>query len=213
MLGKMIVVEGLEGAGKSTAISLVQQILNDRLIKTVNTREPGGTPIAEALRDIVKGEANCSKDEHLFDKTELLLFYGARNQLVEGIIKPSLNEGLWVIGDRHDWSTRAYQGAGRGMSEEVIQGIADITLGGFKPDLVIYMDVDPRVGLKRARGRGELDRIEKMDISFFERARDKFLDLCSQEPNSIVIDASQDIMSVQDEILVKLNKWLQDNPA
>ncbi|MDK9789959.1 dTMP kinase [Vibrio sp. D431a] len=211
MKGKYIVVEGIEGAGKTNATSLIEQVLKDHFISKIDTREPGGTPVAEALRGIVKADGFSYEKEELYDKSELLILYAARHQLVEGVIKPALESGKWVIGDRHDLSTRAYQGGGRGIPDETIEVISNLTLDGFKPDLTIYMDVEPKIGLERARGRGELDRIEQMDLEFFERVRAKYLELATSDPNTIIIDASKDIKSVQNDIMIKLSLWLQDN--
>jgi len=166
---KFIVIEGLEGAGKSTAIKAVLETLSQGGVKDViNTREPGGTQLAEKMRALVKEEHD---GEELQDISELMLLYAARVQLVETVIKPALNSGTWVVGDRHDFSSQAYQGGGRQIARETMSSLKELALGSFSPDLVLYLDLDPRVGLERARGRGELDRIEKMDISFFERTR------------------------------------------
>lgn len=165
MIGKFIVIEGLEGAGKSTAIAQVIATLAQHGIENPqSTREPGGTPLAEQMRALVK---QGHPDEPLTDMAELLLLYAARIQLVDNVIKPALAEGRWVVGDRHDMSSQAYQGGGRGFDQTLMENLRDTVLGDFRPDLTIYMDIDPVLGLQRARGRGELDRIEQMDIAFF----------------------------------------------
>lgn len=202
---QFIVVEGLEGAGKSTAIQAVLDKLNSLGVSSiVNTREPGGTLLAEKMRALVKEEHG---DEILQDTTELLLMYAARVQLVENVIKPALRSGSWVVGDRHDMSSQAYQGGGRQIPIETMNSLKSISLGSFKPDLTLYLDIDPRLGLERARGRGELDRIEKMDISFFERARAKYLDIANSDPSILIIDASQSIEEVRHDIEQQLNRW------
>jgi dTMP kinase len=207
-LGKFIVIEGLEGAGKSTAISQVLASLEQHGIAQVTqTREPGGTPLAEKMRALVKEEC----EEALQDRTELLLMYAARIQLVETVIKPALNGGAWVVGDRHDLSSQAYQGGGRQIDPHVMSSLKDIALDGFKPDFTLYLDIDPQVGLERARGRGELDRIEKMDLSFFQRSREKYLELASQDDTIVVIDASQSIEAVTNDIKAAINQWLTDD--
>lgn len=206
---KFIVVEGLEGAGKSTAISAIKEMLNQNGVKDiVNTREPGGTVLAEKMRALVKEE---HEGEVLQDMTELLLIYAARVQLVENVIKPALKEGKWVVGDRHDMSSQAYQGGGRQIDAAVMNNLKQATLGSFKPDLTLYLDLDPRLGLERARGRGELDRIEKMDISFFDRSRARYLELAQQDESVLVIDASQDIDGVTKSINTALSQWLKSN--
>ncbi|MCE3219307.1 dTMP kinase [Vibrio diabolicus] len=206
MKANFIVVEGLEGAGKSTAIKTVLDTLKAAGIENiVNTREPGGTPLAEKMRALVKEE---HEDEELKDMTELLLLYAARVQLVENVIKPALANGQWVVGDRHDMSSQAYQGGGRQIDASLMKNLRDTTLGDFKPAFTLYMDIDPRVGLERARGRGELDRIEKMDISFFERTRERYLEIAHADPSIIIINAEQAIEDVSRDIRDALNEWL-----
>ncbi|WP_182019820.1 dTMP kinase [Vibrio diabolicus] len=206
MKANFIVVEGLEGAGKSTAIKTVLDTLKAAGIENiVNTREPGGTPLAEKMRALVKEE---HEGEELKDMTELLLLYAARVQLVENVIKPALANGQWVVGDRHDMSSQAYQGGGRQIDASLMKNLRDTTLGDFKPAFTLYMDIDPRVGLERARGRGELDRIEKMDISFFERTRERYLEIAHADPSVIVINAEQAIEDVSRDIRDALNEWL-----
>ncbi|ALR15095.1 MULTISPECIES: dTMP kinase [Vibrio] len=206
MKANFIVIEGLEGAGKSTAIQTVLDTLKTAGIENiVNTREPGGTPLAEKMRALVKEE---HEGEELQDMTELLLLYAARVQLVENVIKPALANGQWVVGDRHDMSSQAYQGGGRQIDASLMKNLRDTTLGDFKPALTLYMDIDPRIGLERARGRGELDRIEKMDISFFERTRERYLDIANSDPSVVVINAEQSIEKVSHDIQEALNEWL-----
>ncbi|HHF3150262.1 TPA: dTMP kinase [Vibrio diabolicus] len=206
MKANFIVVEGLEGAGKSTAIKTVLDTLKAAGIENiVNTREPGGTPLAEKMRALVKEE---HEGEELKDMTELLLLYAARVQLVENVIKPALANGQWVVGDRHDMSSQAYQGGGRQINASLMKNLRDTTLGDFKPAFTLYMDIDPRVGLERARGRGELDRIEKMDISFFERTRERYLEIAHADPSIIIINAEQAIEDVSRDIRDALNEWL-----
>ncbi|WP_025542073.1 dTMP kinase [Vibrio parahaemolyticus] len=206
MKANFIVVEGLEGAGKSTAIKTVLDTLKQAGIENiVNTREPGGTPLAEKMRALVKEE---HEGEELKDMTELLLLYAARVQLVENVIKPALANGQWVVGDRHDLSSQAYQGGGRQIDASLMKNLRDPTLGDFKPAFTLYMDIDPRIGLERARGRGELDRIEKMDISFFERTRERYLEIANADPSIVVINAEQSIEEVSRDIQDALNEWL-----
>ncbi|EPD5571603.1 dTMP kinase [Vibrio parahaemolyticus] len=206
MKANFIVVEGLEGAGKSTAIKTVLDTLKQAGIENiVNTREPGGTPLAEKMRALVKEEHEV---EELKDMTELLLLYAARVQLVENVIKPALANGQWVVGDRHDLSSQAYQGGGRQIDASLMKNLRDTTLGDFKPAFTFYMDIDPCIGLERARGRGELDRIEKMDISFFERTRERYLEIANADPSIVVINAEQSIEEVSRDIQDALNEWL-----
>lgn len=204
--GKFIVVEGLEGAGKSSAICVVEKVLSAHNINFVKTREPGGTQLAEKLREIVK---SASHDETLTQETELLLMYASRSQLLANVIKPELNNGNWVIGDRHDLSSRAYQGGGRQFDNQVMDAIADVTLKGFKPNLTLYLDIDPKIGLSRAQARGELDRIELEKLDFFERVRSKYLEYANSDESIITIDASQNIEQVHQDIEVALQQYLE----
>ncbi|KAB0303236.1 dTMP kinase [Vibrio fortis] len=204
---KFITVEGLEGAGKSTAINAILATLKESgITEVMNTREPGGTVLAEKMRSLVKEE---HEGEKLQDMTELLLMYAARVQLVENVIKPALAEGKWVLGDRHDMSSQAYQGGGRQIDRKTMTSLKETTLGDFKPDLTLYLDLDPRVGLERARGRGELDRIEKMDISFFDRTRERYLEIAEQDESVLVINAEQEIEQVAADIKQALTTWLE----
>lgn len=197
MSAKFIVIEGLEGAGKSTAVSHVESWLRQQGITQIEkTREPGGTPLAERMRAIVKE----IHDEPLTIQAELLLMYAARVQLVETRIKPALQQGTWVIGDRHDLSSLAYQGGGRGIDEQLIRQIKQAVLGDFSPDLTLYLDIDPAIGLARARARGELDRIELEQQAFFVRTRTRYLELAQQDPRIHVIDASQNEAQVAQAI-------------
>ncbi|RKS87047.1 thymidylate kinase [Orbus hercynius] len=209
MLGKFIVIEGLEGAGKTTAINAVTHILiKKNITELVYTREPGGTAIAEALRTIIKKGLN---DEPLTDKAELLMFYAARIQLIENVIKPALQANKWVIGDRHDLSTQAYQGGGRQIDPQFLSMLREGVLAGFKPDLTIYMDISPELGLQRARSRGALDRIEQESLPFFERIRARYLELARRDKSIITIDASQSLEHVTHDLQHVLNLWLHSN--
>ncbi|MGM7532061.1 dTMP kinase [Proteus mirabilis] len=209
---KFIVIEGLEGAGKTSAIQTVVDTLKQQGITDLAfTREPGGTPLAEKLRELIK---QGIEGEKVIDKAELLMLYAARVQLVENVIKPALAQGKWVIGDRHDLSSQAYQGGGRGIDKALMKSLRDTVLADFKPDLTLYLDLDPAVGLARARARGELDRIEKESMDFFYRTRERYQALAKEDASIITIDASQDIDKVQADIRDVLNQWLtQENSA
>lgn len=204
--GRFIVIEGLEGAGKSTAVSIISQAIEAVGHPLVNCREPGGTAMAEAIRECVKSDW---PNEKVTIEAELLLMYAARAQLVQNVILPNLQQGNWVLGDRHDMSSRAYQGGGRGIDNNMIESLRNITLNGFEPDFTLYLDVEPKEGLKRAKGRGELDRIEQEDLSFFERTRDKYLALAAQDKNCVVINTMQDIQDVHKDIQVAIQQYLE----
>lgn len=204
-MSKFIVIEGLEGAGKSSAVSYVTDYLHAHGIDRIEcTREPGGTPLAERMRAIVK-EVH---DERLTVEAELLLMYASRVQLVETRIKPALAEGIWVVGDRHDLSSQAYQGGGRGINAQLIGAIKQAVLGDFKPDLTLYLDIDPALGLQRARHRGELDRIELEQIGFFERTRQRYLELAAADDSIQIIDAGLPPAQVKAAIEAALEHYL-----
>ena len=204
-MSKFIVIEGLEGAGKSSAVRYVTDYLRAHGIERIEcTREPGGTPLAERMRAIVK-EVH---DERLTVEAELLLMYASRVQLVETRIKPALADGVWVVGDRHDLSSQAYQGGGRGIDANLIGAIKRAVLGDFKPDLTLYLDIDPAIGLQRARHRGELDRIELEQIGFFERTRQRYLELAAADDSIQVIDAGQAPAQVKVAIEAALAHYL-----
>lgn len=204
--GKFIVVEGLEGAGKTTAIQNVIATLKARGIENITTtREPGGTPLAEQMRALVK---EGHPDEPLTDMAELLLLYAARIQLVDNVIKPALAKGDYVVGDRHDMSSQAYQGGGRGFDKALMQNLRDTVLGDFRPDFTLYLDLDPAVGLERARARGELDRIEQMKLDFFHRTRERYLELANADKSIVIINAAQTLEDVSADIRAALEDWL-----
>jgi dTMP kinase len=208
MESKFIVLEGLEGAGKTTAIRVIVETLNRHgIMDVVFTREPGGTPLAEALRRLIKEGAG---NEVITDKAESLMLYAARIQLVEHVIKPALARGAWVIGDRHDLSSQAYQGGGRGVDPVLLTTLRTLVLGNFRPDLTLYLDLPPVIGLQRARARGELDRIEQESLAFFERTRQRYQELAAQDPAIITIDASQTLEQVASDVGTTLELWLKE---
>ncbi|GAB51746.1 dTMP kinase [Atlantibacter hermannii] len=209
-MGKYIVIEGLEGAGKTTARNVVVETLKSLGINDmVFTREPGGTVLAEKLRSLVL-DIKSVGEEIITDKAEVLMFYAARVQLVETIIKPALARGAWVIGDRHDLSTQAYQGGGRGIDAQLLATLRHAVLGDFAPDLTLYLDVDPVVGLKRARARGELDRIEQESFDFFHRTRARYLELAAADSRIKTIDATQSLEQVMQAIRDAVTRWVRE---
>lgn len=208
MKSNFIVIEGLEGAGKTTAHEVVVNALRQHGVEEiVFTREPGGTPLAEKLRDLFKRGVDGEKPTV---KAEVLMLYAARVQLVETVILPALARGAWVVGDRHDLSSQAYQGGGRGIDAALMSSLRDTVLGDFRPDLTLYLDLPPALGLQRARARGELDRIEQEALPFFERTRARYLELAGQDRRIKTIDASQTIEQVTASIEQTLKNWFDE---
>ena len=204
--GKLIVIEGLEGAGKSTAVKTVIDLLAKKNIETITTREPGGTSIGELLRTIIK---NPEYSDVLDDKSELLLLYTARIQLIEEVIKPALNQGYWVIADRFELSTMAYQGGGRGLDMSILKNLSAFCLNGFKPDLTLYLDISPELGMDRAKLRGAFDRIEQQAIDFFHRVHAAYLQEIKGDPEISIIDASASLPEVEQAIQNTLNQFIE----
>lgn len=204
-LGKFIVIEGLEGAGKSTAVATIVDILEHHSVRCITTREPGGTAIGEQLRTIIK---NPKYTNILDDKTELLLLYAARIQLLKEVIMPALHQGIWVIADRFELSTFAYQGGGRGLDVNLIKQLSAFVVADFKPNLTLYLDVAPEAGMQRARARGEMDRIEQQEIEFFKRVQQHYHELTRNEPNTVRIDAQQSLSEVQAQIKSAIIEFL-----
>lgn len=200
MTARFITFEGGEGAGKTTQIKRLAEFLEAQGCDVVLTREPGGTPEAESIRDLVVQREGGDWDA----LSELLLFSAARCEHVSKLIKPSLAAGKTVICDRFSDSTLAYQGYGHGLDLNVIRHIDVIARGGIAPDLTFVLDIDVKVGLSRSRDRlaGDTeDRFERLDIKFHERLRAGFLDIASMEPDRCrVLNASQDIDTLFSEI-------------
>lgn len=197
MSPKFITVEGIEGVGKSSNIQFIAECLKEQGCQVVLTREPGGTPIGERVRDILLSEFI----EKTLPQTELLLLYAARLQHVEHVIKPALKEGKWVICDRFVDATYAYQGAGRGVDLNVIDRLNEWTLGSFRADYTIILDAPVEVALSRIQKTRVLDRFEKEKATFFEKIRQFYLSRATQDPQRyIVIDASLELAQVKQHL-------------
>lgn len=160
--GKLITIEGSEGVGKSTNIQFIQGYLTNKGIDLLLTREPGGTPLAENIRDLLLQK----RDEPVDEKAELLLMFAARAQHLNTVIVPALAAGRWVLCDRFTDSTYAYQGGGRGLDQELIAQLETLVQQGLQADLTLYLDIDVKQGLARASQRAELDRFEDQQIDF-----------------------------------------------
>ena len=192
--GKLITVEGIEGVGKSTNMGHLVQLVKDHGHNVIESREPGGTPMAEAIRRLLLDHG----DEPLPDIAELLLMFSCRALLVNNVIRPALDAGTWVVCDRFADASRAYQGGGRGIPLEDVNKVADWVLGDLTPDLTVLLDAPVETGKKRAGQRGALDRIEVERSEFFARVRETYLQLAQAEPERFtVIDATQDLAQVR----------------
>jgi len=195
--GKFISVEGIEGVGKSTNIEVLVECIQDAGHKVLTTREPGGTPFAEDIREILMNRS----DEPVPEIAELLLMFAARSLNVNNVIVPALEAGTWVVSDRFTDSSRAYQGGGRGIPMETIDHIADWVHGDTWPDLTILLDAPVEIGMERAGRRSAPDRIEQERHDFFERVRECYLQIAANEPERvIVIDTTRSIEEVRADI-------------
>ena len=206
MKNKFIVIEGIECSGKTIIHEHVINIFREYGIdEIISTREPGSTPLGEQLRILIK---EGIKEENITCKAELLMLYAARIQLVETVIKPALTRGAWVISDRYDLSSQAYQGGGRKLNHDFINTLRNLVLCGFNPDLTVYLDVTPEISLERMIKRGILDRIEQESLLFFTRTRNRYLELTEKDPTIIVIDATKSIEKVIKLVKIKIFNWL-----
>lgn len=208
LAGRFITIEGGEGAGKSTAQLRLKATLENRGISVVCTREPGGTPLAESIRQTlldVEGEAPV-------EMAELLLIFASRAQHLAKVIEPALAAGKWVICDRFTDATFAYQGAARGLSNELISTLERLVQKGRQPDAVILMDLQPHIGMERAKSRGALDRFEQEQHHFYERVRSGYLARVGENPaRYTVIDAEQELQSVYNELDRLAERWISEH--
>ena len=204
--GLFITVEGVEGSGKSTNLEVIEEFLSERLIEYTITREPGGTLLAEEIRELLLRR----HEEEMDATTELLLIFAARAQHLNTKIKRSLAEGVWVLCDRFTDATYAYQGAGRGLDAKLISQLESLVQVNLRPDLTVIFDLDPRIGLERARQRGQLDRIESQKLEFFQRVREGYKNIASHESaRCLVIDASQTREAVRQTLRTALEDKMQ----
>ncbi|HSG90775.1 MAG TPA: dTMP kinase [Pseudomonadales bacterium] len=210
MRGRFITVEGGEGAGKSTNIAALVAHLRARGLEVVLTREPGGTPLAEEIRDLL-----LARREELMDPVaELLLMFAARAQHVARRIEPALAAGQWVVCDRFTDATYAYQGGGRGLDEGLIAELAARVHGSLWPDLTLYLDLPPTLGLERTVARGAPDRIETEAEAFFERVRAAYLERAAAEPERFrIIDARADLAVVQAAVIAAVDAFRAGLPS
>jgi dTMP kinase len=202
MRGRFITLEGIDGAGKSTQVEQVAQILRAHGAELTVTREPGGTALGEQLRQLVLHQA-------MTPRTETLLVFAARAQHIEAVIEPALGAGRWVLCDRFTDATFAYQGGGRGVDESEIAALEHWVQRGLQPDLTLLFDVPPEVAAKRLAGSRTGDRFEQEQTQFFKRVRDAYVARAQRYADRfIVIDGTQSTDAVTRLVREQLQQWL-----
>ncbi|HKK03505.1 MAG TPA: dTMP kinase [Gammaproteobacteria bacterium] len=206
--GRFITLEGGEGVGKSTNLAFTAGLLEAAGLDVQRTREPGGTPLAERVREIIVSPAG----EAVPPMAELLLIFAARALHIEGCIRPALAAGRWVLCDRFTDASYAYQGAGRELGETPVRWLEEAVQGELRPDLTLLLDTDPEIGLARADARGAADRFEQERIAFFRRVRAGYLARAAAEPRRFrIVDASGSLEEVQSQIRTHINEYLEIN--
>ncbi len=202
--GKFITVEGIEGTGKSTNIDYMMSLIEAEGIDVLRTREPGGTPMAEKIRQLLLDHGQ----EPLPPIAELLLFFAARSLHLRNTIQPALAEGKWVVCDRFTDASRAYQGSGRGLDVHRIERLAEWVQEGLEPDLTVLLDAPAEIGLERTRQRGAGDRMDNEELAFYQRVRSGYLTLADMHPERFaVVDASRSLDQVQAAIAEELTAF------
>lgn len=206
MQGSFITLEGIEGAGKSTCMAEVLNVLKENGRKVLETREPGGTPLGEALRQLLLGHQHTGMHED----TELLLMFAARAEHLHQKILPALQSGQWVLCDRFTDASYAYQGGGRGMDMKRIATLEAWVQGDVRPHLTLLMDLPVAQGLERAGKRSSPDRFESETLAFFERVRQAYLDIAGRDPDRVkIIDASRTLTEVQAQVRAVIKTFLE----
>ena len=204
MKGKLIVIEGPDGSGKSTQINIMRKYLEDKGFDVVETREPGGTKIGETIRDIILDVENTEMDP----VCEALLYAASRAQHVAEVIKPEIEKGKIVICTRYIYSSLVYQGIGRGLGVDMVSAINTAAIQGMMPDLTLLFDIDPVVGIKRKISDGKADRLELEDIKFHKKVYNGYKEIASLYKDIKVIDASRSIDEIQKSVLEIIDKTL-----
>ncbi len=202
--GRFITLEGIEGVGKTTNIEFLRELLEQKGIDVLVTREPGGTPLAEDVREVLLE----TRDESMDPITESLLIFAARSQHVSTVIQPALNAGRWVLCDRYTDATYAYQGGGRGVALETLERLAEFAQGSLWPDLTIYLDAPVDKALARIANR-QPDRFETEDSEFFARVRARYLAIEESEERVVLIDATQSIEEVRLRLVDAITDFLE----
>lgn len=210
MPGRFITVEGIEGVGKTTNMGYLQQLIAAAGKELVVTREPGGTPLGEAIRVLLLDPQYKGMDP----ACELQLMFAARAEHLDKIIKPAIEAGKWVLCDRFTDATYAYQGGGRGLDTEKITVLEQLVQGDFRPDLTLLLDVPVEIGLARANNRSAPDRFEQEKVEFFERVRQAYLDMARQHDGRYrVIDAFRPLAQVQEQLDSVMRTFMQKQDA
>ena len=192
--GKFITLEGIDGAGKSTHLSFIAERLQSLGKQVLVTREPGGTPLGEMLRDLV-----LSQKMHI--ETETLIMFASRREHIDKLILPALEKGIWVLSDRFTDATFAYQGGGRGIASERLQALENWVQSGLQPDLTLLFDVPLEISRERLSNNMSLDRFEQEKQDFFARVRQAYLERAAAFPQRIhVINSSRSIAEIQTEL-------------
>ncbi|WP_275097514.1 dTMP kinase [Sedimenticola hydrogenitrophicus] len=205
--GKFITVEGGEGAGKSSNLAFIRDLLEQSGVEVVFTREPGGTALGEEIRDLLLGH----KHTGMAKDTELMLMFAARAEHLARIILPALNAGKWVLCDRFTDASYAYQGGGRGIEMARIRALEEWVQQGLKPDLTLLLDLPIETGLDRAEQRSEPDRFEVEQHAFFERVRSTYLEIAQSDSQRVrVIDAAVPLAQVQAQIRLIIERFVQE---
>ena len=208
--GKFITVEGIEGAGKSSNLEFIKVLLENSGKEVLFTREPGGTPLGEEIRNLLLGHRHTG----MADDTELLLMFAARAENLEQKIRPALDAGIWVLCDRFTDASYAYQGGGRGIDQKRIRALEEWTHGDLRPDLTLLLDLPVKVGLERAGNRSEPDRFEKEEVHFFEAVRQAYLQIAWDEADRVkVVDASCPLCEVQARIAEVMHDFVESRPC
>ena len=210
MQGKFITVEGIEGVGKTTNMEYLQQIITAAGKELVVTREPGGTPLGEAIRGLLLD----SQYKGMNPDCELQLMFAARAEHLDKIVRPAIEAGRWVLCDRFTDATYAYQGGGRGLDTGKIAALEQLVQGDFRPDLTLLLDVPVEIGLARAGNRSAPDRFEQEKVEFFERVRQAYLDMAERHDGRYrVIDAGRPLAQVQEQLDDVIGTFLQASDA
>lgn len=208
MAGQFITIEGQDGAGKSTNISVILESLQKAGIDFVQTREPGGTELGEALRDLLLQD----KDKRIGNMAELLMIFAARAQHLQDVIEPALESGKWVVCDRFTEATYAYQGGGREIKSSSIEALENLVQGKRRPNLTILLDVPESVGAQRAMSRSDPDRFETQAASFKQRVRASYFEQLERHPHRIkLVDASQPLEQVKSQVQALITEHIKQH--